>query len=111
MYPTGMTRSEVAIRIGRSVSTVRRLEGVELFPSTDGSGVHHFDEWEVRNLIASMREGLRLPNGMAKEAAAPLTTRHERDEPEIRKLEERVKGLESDLHELQGWFEEFLREQ
>lgn len=42
-----LTRSRVAKRLGRSIATVRRLEGVELHPVRDERGVLHFDEDEV----------------------------------------------------------------
>jgi hypothetical protein len=45
-----LTRTEVAKRLGKSVATVRRLEGHVLFPAKDWRGVHRFDEWEVERL-------------------------------------------------------------
>lgn len=50
-----MTRSEVAKAIGRSIATVRRMEGKELTPEVDGQGVHHFDEDEVEAVAESLR--------------------------------------------------------
>ena len=40
-------RAQVAKRLGKSVATVRRLEGVELFPTLDEDGTRHFDPAEV----------------------------------------------------------------
>ncbi len=45
-----MTRTDVARRLGKSVATVRRLEGVELHPTVDEGGVHLFEEAEVERL-------------------------------------------------------------
>jgi hypothetical protein len=58
-----LSRIEVARRIGKSVATVRRLEGVELHPTRDSSGVHRFDVDEVERLAAKIRKGFRLPWG------------------------------------------------
>jgi hypothetical protein len=51
--PAMLTRSQVARRLGRSVATVRRLEGSILHPHIDGDGVHRFDESEVRQVARS----------------------------------------------------------
>lgn len=42
-----LTRSGVAKRLGKSLATVRRMEGVELHPTRDERGVHRFDPDEV----------------------------------------------------------------
>jgi hypothetical protein len=42
-----LTRSEVARRIGRSVATVRRMEGRSLHPESGPRGVRNFDPDEV----------------------------------------------------------------
>lgn len=42
-----LTRTQVARRLGRSLATVRRLEGTELHPTQDARGVHRFDTDEV----------------------------------------------------------------
>lgn len=42
-----LTRAGVAKRLGRSVATVRRMEGIELHPWVDERGVHQFDAGEV----------------------------------------------------------------
>ena len=52
-------RAQVARRLGKSVATVRRLQGVELFPTLDEDGTHHFDPAEVELLAAKMDRGLR----------------------------------------------------
>lgn len=52
-----MTRKQVAERLGKSLATVRRLEGVLLHPSLDGRGKAHFDDAEVEQLLGSMERG------------------------------------------------------
>jgi hypothetical protein len=42
-----LTRSQVAKRLGKSIATVRRLEGSALHPIQDRDGVHRFDAREV----------------------------------------------------------------
>jgi hypothetical protein len=42
-----LTRSGVAKRLGKSIATVRRMEGVELHPTRGSNGVHLFDPDEV----------------------------------------------------------------
>lgn len=55
-----LTRSGVAKRLGRSIATVRRLEGRELFPVVDARGVHRFPDDQVHRLQARLRAGDRL---------------------------------------------------
>src|SRR5437868_5565327 len=43
----GLTRTEVAARLGLSTSSVRRLEGAQLYPVQDDRGVWRFDPVEV----------------------------------------------------------------
>jgi hypothetical protein len=45
-----MTRGEVARRLGKSIATVRRLEGRVLFPTKRRNGRWWFDESEVEAL-------------------------------------------------------------
>jgi hypothetical protein len=47
---TTLTRNEAARELGVSASTVRRLEGSELHPTTEPDGTHVFDREEVRAL-------------------------------------------------------------
>jgi len=42
-----LTRSGVAKRLGKSIATVRRMEGMELHPTRGSNGVHLFDPDEV----------------------------------------------------------------
>jgi hypothetical protein len=52
-----MTRKQVAVRLGKSLATVRRLEGVRLHPVRDAQGVHRFDPDEVEDLVDDVRNG------------------------------------------------------
>jgi hypothetical protein len=52
-----LTRSGVAKRLGRSIATVRRLEGRELFPVVDKTGVHRFADDQVSRLVLRLRSG------------------------------------------------------
>jgi hypothetical protein len=56
-YGYGMTRQQVAKRLGKSLATVRRLEGVRLRPTQDSRGVHHFDPDEVEALARDIDSG------------------------------------------------------
>jgi|GEM_PF-2169693 len=51
-----LTRSQVAKRIGRSLATVRRLEGSALHPEVDSRGIHRFDEREVAAVARSVKD-------------------------------------------------------
>jgi hypothetical protein len=64
-----LKRSHVAKRLGKSLATVRRLEGVELHPVIGENGVHLFDETEVDEVAMRGRRG-PSDNGSA---ASPTT--------------------------------------
>ena len=59
-----LTRAAVAKRLGRSIATVRRLEGNELHPWTDERGVHRFDAAEVDELARRAQESGLTPFGI-----------------------------------------------
>jgi hypothetical protein len=52
-----LSRSQVARRLERSVATVRRIEGVLLFPRRDRRGIYRFDDSEVDDLARKVRAG------------------------------------------------------
>jgi len=52
-----MTRQQVAKRLGKSLATVRRLEGVRLNPIRDARGVYQFDPDEVEALAEAVGDG------------------------------------------------------
>lgn len=45
-----LTRAGVAKRLGRSLATVRRMEGTDLHPDVDDRGIHRFDPAEVEEV-------------------------------------------------------------
>jgi hypothetical protein len=55
-----LTRSGVAKKLGKSIATVRRLEGQELFPLVDTNGVHRFPDDQVIQLLSKIRAGDKL---------------------------------------------------
>ena len=62
--PRQLTRPQVAERIGRSISCVRKLEGTVLHPEVGPRGIRYFDLTEVDALAAAVRStGRALPKG------------------------------------------------
>src|SRR5258708_34184509 len=70
-------RAQVAKRIGKSVATVRRLEGIELFQTLDEGGAHRFDAAEVEALAARMDRARRPQSAWLR---AELASRAEYDD-------------------------------
>jgi hypothetical protein len=64
-----LTRAQVARRLGKSIATVRRMEGVLLHPECDSNGVHQFDADDVDSIRSS-----RAPS-TARHMAASATPR------------------------------------
>ena len=62
-----LTRSQVARRLGKSIATVRRMEGFDLNPWTDERGVNRFDADEVDAVAKSA--GHRAPQRLDLPAA------------------------------------------
>lgn len=52
-----LTRRQVAARLGKSVATVRRIEGVLLEPVRDRRGTYRFDEDAVARLVHDVAHG------------------------------------------------------
>ena len=67
-----LTRAGVAKRLGRSIATVRRLEGVELHPWVDERGVHRFDAAEVELVRSKDAENSAPAPFSATDDDAPL---------------------------------------
>jgi hypothetical protein len=63
-----LTRSQVARRLGKSVATVRRLEGVELYPRRDWRGGWQFSEVEADGLRKRNGEGASGAGGHGRSA-------------------------------------------
>jgi len=55
--PSVLTRSQVAKRLGKSVATVRRIEGVLLAPWQDARGIYRFDPVDVDRLVNDIARG------------------------------------------------------
>ena len=102
-----LKRSHVAKRLGRSLATVRRLEGVELHPIIDGDGVHLFDETEVDAVAARVQRvssdngSVALPNTHAPSAwlKAELA-RRAREDDEDREHAARLQAQRAELEAL-----------
>jgi hypothetical protein len=52
-----LTRRQVARRLGKSVATVRRIEGILLHPVQDWRGVYRFDVNDVESLVHDVAIG------------------------------------------------------
>jgi hypothetical protein len=50
-----LTRGQVARRLGLSLSTVRRMEGVQLKPIVGERGVRYFEETEIQTVLVRVR--------------------------------------------------------
>ena len=70
-----LTRPQVAKRLGKSVATVRRMEGNELFPTRDERGIYRFDPDEVERVAQADRT--RLPRS-TPHRTAELDELHDR---------------------------------
>jgi hypothetical protein len=92
-----MTRQQVAKRLGKSLATVRRLEGSRLHPVADTRGVHHFDPDEVEALARDIDHGDVV---LWQELGAP-GGEPSRDEPcsNCQELERQLRGLRRNLGE------------
>lgn len=69
--PARLSRSQVADRLGISVSTVRRYEGSRLHPQTGAAGVHWFDAAEVATFAAELANEPRMRRRLRVVAPAP----------------------------------------
>ena len=74
-----LTRPQLAERLGKSVATIRRIEGVLLHPHQDARGVYRFDAAEVDALAnrvlcgeVSLFAGIETGNRRASEGDVRL---------------------------------------
>jgi fructose-1,6-bisphosphatase/sedoheptulose 1,7-bisphosphatase-like protein len=106
-----MTRGQVARRLGKSLATVRRLEGVLLHPQRDARGVHHFDANEVDALADRIADGdvtvWQQLRGNDGDVEFPLG--HGAC-PRCSEAEAKTEALQNELHEQQNRFERRLAE-
>src|SRR6478752_2791194 len=93
-----MTRQQVAKRLGKSLATVRRLEGGRLNPLQDARGVHHFDPDEVEALARDMETGRVALWQELRPASGDPTSAHRDDScAGCSELEEQVRALRARL--------------
>jgi hypothetical protein len=103
-----LTRGQAARLLGRSVATVRRIEGRLLHPTRDARGTHWFHEYDVERLAARIRAGeVRLYEvvsspGFAKlrSASSVLHTEQAVDVLEVARLRSEIERLTSDNRRL-----------
>lgn len=90
-----MTRKQVAVRLGKSLATVRRLEGVLLHPVRNARGVYRFNPDEVEELaedvdrgyVSLVRELRPAGRGLGQSPCARCTV-----------LERKLTAVRNDLH-------------
>jgi hypothetical protein len=87
-----LTRSQVARRLGKSIATVRRMEGSELHPWKDDAGVHRFDPDEVDSACAAPRPRFEPPS----------TTESGSNEGHIEELESQLAEADDEIRYLRG---------
>jgi len=101
-----MNRRQVAQRLGKSLATVRRIEGVLLHPARDARGVHQFDDKEVEGVAQGVENGtLTLWQEIRRGATAAATDDSLLDEKTSNcavcvHLEKQVQALSDELNEL-----------
>lgn len=86
-----LTRAQVAERLGKSIATVRRMEGTELHPRRDAAGIHRFSPAEVDAVARVPRKRFVM---------APDAERHEATEREC-ELERLLAESENTVHRLE----------
>ena len=91
-----LTRSQVARRIGRSLATVRRLEGKELHPRPDARGVNRFDPGEVDALADRLMETGSVP-ALRDDEPPSAEGAYRQDAQTITKLTADVENLQRQL--------------
>ncbi|MEO8184208.1 MAG: hypothetical protein ABI895_35760 [Deltaproteobacteria bacterium] len=113
-----LTRTQVARRLGKSLATVRRLEGAQLHPHVDANGVHRFEVREVELLARRLdaprarpdgvsmgfdpgprwlRQPVALDEGADELEVHPTASRCGSHLEEIARLQEQVRALEQAL--------------
>ena len=110
-----MTRQQVAQRLGKSLATVRRIEGTLLHPTRDARGQYRFDDSEVEDVARRIESGevtvwqqLRAnsPSGLT-DIAGSVFGRAECGDCET--LQQQVQQLSDELDELRRTHEHELR--
>ena len=104
-----LTRGQVARRLGLSLSTVRRMEGVQLKPIVGERGVRYFEETEIQAILVRVRR-TRVPvdDGASGALAAAAFTLFLNGADviavvaELREPPERIEGLFEQWKRLRG---------
>jgi hypothetical protein len=91
-------RAQVAKRLGKSVATVRRLEGIELFPTLDEDGTHQFDAAEVEALAARLDRSSQPQSAWLRAQLARRAEEEAEDRDHVARLAEQRR--ESDAFHL-----------
>ncbi len=93
-----MTRGEVARRLGKSIATVRRMEGSVLHPRRDEQGVLRFSSEEVERVARGMRGGTpgALPPSALRSAWFDSDDEEETLDPEEIEHRERMRKREAE---------------
>lgn len=97
-----MTRGQVARYLGKSIATVRRIEGRLLHPRRDARGAFQFDLLEVRELRAAIDNGDVRLSGIdfrrEHDRSPSPTMREKRDDADA----QLVRALRQELEELRA---------
>ena len=106
-----MTRQQVATRLGKSLATVRRLEGVRLRPVQDSRGVHRFDPDEVEALARDLASGqVALWQELRPSSGDSSGVQRSVDCTNCPDLEHQVQALHRQLDDLRAKHERELNE-
>ena len=99
-----MTRGQVAKRLGKSLATVRRIEGVLLHSVQDSYGVHRFDDAQVEALAGRLEGGKitlwQALRGNADKGGSDLDFEQRDAAPVLSNMENQVQALRNELEEL-----------
>lgn len=112
-----MTRKQVAQRLGKSLATVRRMEGVLLHPTQDSKGVNHFDVREVEHVAREVGNGHLVVHRELRTAGSEASAPHDDLDKKCencaalqQQLEEQRSRNESELASLRAKYDREARE-
>jgi hypothetical protein len=100
-----LTRSQVAKRIGKSVATVRRMEGATLHPEISPKGVRLFNEAEVNRVadaVAASGKALDAPLAFGTQGDRPTWREYEELQGECVQAGVRADDAELELEDLRA---------
>jgi hypothetical protein len=95
-----MTRGQVARRLGKSIATVRRLEGTQLHPRRDVNGILRFDPNEVERVARALGRGGRTTPAFSGLRSAWFYALDDDEvaDPEEAEHRERLRKLEAEAN-------------